>query len=152
MKKLFLLLTLAVLFTTTRSLAQNYNTSLGVGVEVGTGTTLVGPSLKHFFGRTDAVQADVLFSKGYTWIGAYYEYHESFRYAKQLQWYLGLGPQVALTDNRSVWFLRPTTGLEYKIEGAPISLAADWRPRIRLSNGDSGFQAGRFGLGFRFAF
>ncbi|MDT3403087.1 hypothetical protein [Mucilaginibacter terrae] len=152
MKKTFLLFAIALTFSATKTFAQNYNTALGVGVDFGTGTTLVGPSIKHFFSRNDAIQADVLFSKGYTWIGAYYEYQESFRYAKQLQWYLGLGPQVALTDDRSVWFLRPTAGLDYKVAGAPISLAIDWRPRVRLSDGGSNFQAGRFGFGFRFAF
>lgn len=153
MKKLFLLAALTALFAT-NTFAQRgsgYTTALGLGIDFGDGSTLVGPSIKHFFNRNDAIQGDLLFGGDATWIGGSYNYHQSFKEASELKWYIGLGPQVALYDGGSTWYLRPAAGLDYKIKSAPISLVFDWRPAIGLSD-HVGTAAARFGLGFRYAF
>ncbi|RYD69827.1 MAG: hypothetical protein EOP53_26505 [Sphingobacteriales bacterium] len=152
MKKLILLAVIAVVVSTTQSFAQSsYKTALGLGIDFGDGSTLVGPSIKHFFNGNDAIQGDLLFGGDATWIGGFYQYHQSFKEASQLKWYLGVGPQVGIRSNTSTWYLRPAAGLDYKITSAPLSLTFDWRPAIRLSHG-SDFEPARFGLGFRYAF
>jgi hypothetical protein len=152
MKKLFLLAVTAVLLSTASTFAQSsYKTALGLGIDFGDGSTLVGPSIKHFFSPNDALQGDLLFGADATWIGGNYLYHQSFKEAKELKWYIGVGPQVALYEGGSTWYLRPAAGLDYKVKSAPISLVFDWRPMVRLSDG-SDFLAARFGLGFRYTF
>ncbi|MCD8740427.1 hypothetical protein LT679_07415 [Mucilaginibacter roseus] len=152
MKKIFLLAVIAIALSATQSFAQSsYKTGLGLGIDFGDGSTLVGPSVKHFFNGHDVIQGDLLFGNDATWIGGFYQYHQAFREATALKWYLGIGPQVALYDGGSTFFLRPTGGLDYKIPTAPLSLTFDWRPAIRLSDG-SDFEAARFGLGFRYTF
>ncbi|MDT3403088.1 hypothetical protein [Mucilaginibacter terrae] len=154
MKKFILLAALTALFATTSTYAQRgsgYTTALGLGIDFGDGATLVGPSIKHFLAPHDALQGDVLFGGNGTWIGASYNYHQSFREAPELKWYIGLGPQVGIGDNNSLWYLRPAAGLDYKVKSAPISLVFDWRPMIGLSD-FAGNSAARFGLGFRYTF
>jgi hypothetical protein len=155
MKKIFVLSVIAIVFAATNTFAQSYKNSIGLGLDFGNGATLVGPSYKHFFTGKDAVQADLLFSDNTVWLGGYYQYHQPIEGASGLKWYLGLGPQLAFVDgfyeNYTVVLLRPMAGLDYKIAGAPIALNFDWRPSAQLNHG-SGFEAGRFGLGFRFTF
>ncbi|WP_345948636.1 MULTISPECIES: hypothetical protein [unclassified Mucilaginibacter] len=156
MKKIFLLAAVALGLSTAQSFAQSsYKNSLGLGIDFGDGSTLVGPTYKHFFTGKDAVQADLLFSDNTVWLGGYYQYHQSFAEARELKWYVGLGPQFAFVDgyyeNYTVVMLRPMVGLDYKIPKAPIALNFDWRPMAQLNHG-SGFEAARFGLGLRFTF
>ncbi|GAA4327972.1 hypothetical protein GCM10023149_31760 [Mucilaginibacter gynuensis] len=152
MKKLILLAILTVALSTTNTFAQSgYKTALGLGIDFGDGSTLVGPSVKHFFNSHDVIQGDVLFGGDATWIGGFYQYHQSFKEASELRWYLGVGPQVALYDGGSTFFLRPIGGLDYKIKTAPVSITFDWRPAIQLSDG-SDFEPARFGLGLRYTF
>ncbi|RYY37385.1 MAG: hypothetical protein EOP46_02850 [Sphingobacteriaceae bacterium] len=157
MKKIFLLAAIAILFAATQTFAQSgYKNSLGLGIDFGDGSTLVGPSYKHFFTGKDAVQADLLFGSDAVWIGGYYQYHQSFPNANSLKWYLGVGPQLAFLDNdfgdnNTFIFLRPMIGLDFKVPGAPIAMNFDWRPMWQLNN-DSDFEPARFGLGFRFTF
>jgi hypothetical protein len=47
--------------------------------------------------------------------------------------------------------IRPTGGLDYKINGVPLSFSFDWRPTFFIGE-NSDFEAARFGLGFRYAF
>ena len=157
MKKIFLLSVIALVLAATNTFAQSYKNSVGLGIDFGDGATLVGPSYKHFFTGKDAVQADLLFSDNTVWLGGYYQYHQPIEGASGLKWYLGLGPQLAFVDgkgyfeNQTVIFLRPMAGLDYKIAGTPIAMNIDWRPAARLNKG-SGFEAARFGFGFRFTF
>jgi opacity protein-like surface antigen len=155
MKKFLLLAALAVILTATQTFAQSYKNSLGLGIDFGDGSTLVGPSYKHFFTGKDAVQAELLFSDNTVWAGGYYQYHQPFSGTPALKWYLGLGPQFAFVDgafeNYTVVLLRPMAGLDYKIANTPIALNFDWRPMAQLNHG-SGFEAARFGVGFRFTF
>ncbi|MBK0382943.1 hypothetical protein I5M32_08220 [Pedobacter sp. SD-b] len=152
MRKLILTTFALICFAISAS-AQSYTTSAGLGIDFGTGQTLVGPTLKHFFNANNAIEADILFGSNNTLIAAYYQYHQDFKGASGLKWYLGGGPAVNLYSGGSSFFLRPMVGLDYKIDNAPLALSFDWRPSIYLGDtvGDR-FTAGRFGLGFKYVF
>ena len=153
-KLLFTFIAAAALLTvnTTDSQAQTYKTGLGLGIDFGTGTTLVGPSIKHFFNPNSAIEGDVLFGGSSTVIQAFYQYHGQISGAQGLQWYVGGGPGVQLYDGGSTFLLRPMVGLDFKIPGAPIAFAFDWRPAMQFFDGDTDFEPARFGLGIKYTF
>lgn len=154
MKRLFTIIGCMALFalTTTSVKAQNYKTGLGLGIDFGDGATLVGPSIRHHFSPKAAIQGDVLFGGNSTIIQAFLQYNSSIPGAKGLDWYLGGGPSIQLYDGGSSFYLVPMIGLDYKFTGAPLALALDWRPRLYIGDSNSDFNAGRFGLGFRYTF
>ncbi|WP_316739840.1 hypothetical protein [Pedobacter aquatilis] len=153
MKKLFTILGCIALFALTTSTvkAQNYKTGVGLAIDFGDGSTLVGPHIKHFFTENNVGEADVLFASGVTFIQALYEYHAPIQGASGLKWYAGVGPGVALYRNDSEFYLRPLAGLDYKIGKAPLAASFDWRPVMGFNDGVN-FEAARFGLGLRFTF
>jgi hypothetical protein len=158
MKKIILLAAFAVLMSIQGTFAQTkYKTSAGLGIDFGDGSTLVGPTLKHFFTPNGALQADLLFGSDAVWLGGYYQYHQAIPKANGLNWYLGVGPQFAFGDkdvygdNSTYVFLRPMVGLDFSIPEAPISMSFDWRPMWQLNN-DSDFEPARFGVAFRYNF
>ncbi len=154
MKNLFI--GVAILFTTFFSIskvqAQTYKTGAGLMVDVGDGTTLVGPHIKHFFSGNNAGEFSVLFGGDATTIQALYQFNKGIGGAQGLMWYIGLGPAVSFGDGDSVFSIVPVAGLDYKISGAPLDLFFDWRPRVWFYDNNSDFIAGRFGLGLRFTF
>ena len=162
MKKLFTILgCLALTVATMNVKAQNYKTGLGLGLDFGDGTTLVGPSLRTHFNRNTALQAEVLFGGNTTVLQAFLQYNAPIKGARGLDWYIGGGPKVQIYDrkrffsneNYTAFYLVPVAGLDYKFRGAPLALAFDWRPNIYV--GDNPFlssEAGRFGLALRFTF
>jgi hypothetical protein len=155
MKRIFLLAVTAIVLSVSQSFAQSYKTSAGLGIDFGTGPTLVGATLKHFFTANDAIQADLLFGGDAVWLGGFYQYHQVLK-DTPLKWYLGVGPQVAFLgddygDDGTLFFIRPMIGLDFKIPSAPLSLAFDWRPAWQI-NHDSDFEPARFGIGFRYTF
>lgn len=155
MRKVFilsLLLTGFILTATVSNAQSNYKTSVGLGIDFGNGGTYVGPSLKHFFTQKDVGQFEVLFGNDYTIIEGFYQYHKDIANAAGLKWFAGAGIGVGLYDGGSDFLVRPLAGLDYKINNVPLSFSFDWRPTIAIGNGDSDFEAGRFGLGFRYAF
>lgn len=150
-KLLFAFFALAALSISQKSSAQQYHTAAGLFVDFGNGSTLVGPSIKHYFNRNDALQGMVLFGDGLTVVGAEYSYNAPIAGAGGLNWNIGIGPQAAFADHSSGFIIRPMLGLEYKIPGAPLDFGFDWRPWWELTHGGD-FEAGRFGLGIRFVF
>lgn len=153
-KLLFTLIAAGAFFAATpnEAKAQNYKTSLGLGIDFGNGATLVGPSIKHFFNANSAIEGDVLFGSNSTVIQAFYQYHGQVSGAKGLAWYVGGGPGVDLYDGGSNFLLRPMVGLDFKIPSAPIAFAFDWRPAIQFFDNDTNFEAARFGLGIKYTF
>jgi hypothetical protein len=154
MKKLLFTFIAAVALVTSVSTvnAQSYKTSLGLGIDFGTGSTLVGPSVKHFFNSNSAIEGDILFGGNSTLIQAFYQYHGDISGASGLKWYVGGGPGVQLYDGGSNFLLRPMVGLDFKIPSAPIGFAFDWRPAMQFYDGGSDFEAARFGLGIKYTF
>ena len=129
---------------------SDYRNAIGLGIDFGNGSTLLGPSYKHFFSENNVGKFEILFGN-YVAIQAFYEYHKMIEGAPGLQWFAGIGAGVGLDEDNSAFLLKPTGGLDYKIDGAPLSLSFDWRPTFFIGD-NSDFEAGRFGLGFRFAF
>lgn len=132
--------------------AQNYKTGLGLAIDFGNGATLVGPHLKHFFDQNGAINGEILFGANSTLLQAMYQYHGNVKQVEGLKWYVGGGPSLQLYDNGSSFYLVPTAGLDLKFKGAPIAASFDWRPRLYIGSNNSDFNAGRFGLGFRYTF
>lgn len=149
MKKILFIAATAFLMSISAASAQSYKTGIGLGIDFGEGSTLVGPQIKHFFSQNSAVNGQVLFGDNYTMLAAYYQYHGGFSEAKNLQWYLGIGPSLGLYKNGSDFFLRPMAGLDFKIPDAPISMSFDWRPLLYLGD-NSDFEPARFGIGFNY--
>lgn len=152
MKKLIFTGALVFFFALTVH-AQGYTTALGLGIDSGNGATFVGPSVKHFFAENHAGQAEVTFETGVTAITALYQYHDGFSGAEGLQWLVGGGATLFSGGGDSLFALRGSLGLDFKIPGAPIALSFDWRPALAL-DGDVGntFEAGAFGFGGRYTF
>lgn len=146
-----MMLILAVVGYSKQSEAQTYRTGAGLLIDFGDGRTFVGPHIKHFFSNQIAGQAMVLFADNRTIIGAEYSYNDQISGAQGLSWYVGVGPQAMLRKRDSYFMIRPATGLEFKIPGAPIATSFDWRPMWILNDG-SYFEPGRFGLAFKFTF
>ena len=128
----------------------DYRNAIGLGLDFGNGSTLVGPSYKHFFDENNVGKFELLFGN-YVAIQAFYEYHKEIEGAAGLRWFAGIGAGVGLDENNSAFLLKPTGGLDYKVDGIPLCFSFDWRPTFFIGD-DSDFEAGRFGLGFRFAF
>lgn len=157
-KKLFMIkrILLAVVLTgfmiSIANAQSSYKTGIGLGIDFGTGQTLVGPSVKHFFTQNHVGQFEALFGNHYTILDAFYEYHKSIPNAAGLRWFLGIGIGAGLYKGGSDFLLRPIGGLDYKINDVPLSFSFDWRPTVFIGDGDSDFEPARFGLGFRYAF
>jgi hypothetical protein len=127
---------------------SEYKTAVGLSLDFGSGGTLVGPSLKHFFTERSAGDVELLFGTRITMVNLLYQYHGRIENAAGLQWYAGIGPSILLgSGGGSSIAVRPLVGMDYKFKDVPLSLALDWRPYI---GGGDGFLPGRFGLGFRY--
>ena len=151
MKKLLLAIIVSATIGTNQLAAQaDYEFAAGLGLDIFSGATLVGPSAKYFFAGEHAGQVDLLFESNLTVIQGLYEYHGDISGAEGLNWYAGGGPSLFFFGNGfgSEVALRALVGLEYKINGVPLAFTFDWRPLIGL--GDLGSEAGAFGLGFRY--
>ena len=159
-----LIAVLIVVFHAEDSDAQaRYRTALGLGIDLGDGPTLVGPQVKYFFDGTNAGNAQVLFGDDITVLGVDYSYNQAINGANGLNWYVGVGPQLAFIDhghwwpgygnhhdgNETFFALRPAVGLEFTIPSAPLAFHFDWKPWWNLSN-NSHFEPARFTLGFKF--
>lgn len=156
MRKVFvigsLFIALVIAGSTTANAQSSYKTGIGLGLDFGSGQTLVGPSLKHFFSENNVGQFEVLFGDNYTVIEGFYLYHSDFPNAAGLKWYAGVGAGFGLYKGGSEFLLRPAGGLDYKINNVPLSFSFDWRPTIAIGDGNSDFEPARFGLGFRYTF
>lgn len=147
----FLLVSVSEVSAQTAANSSSYRNAIGLGIDFGDGSTLVGPSYKHFFSENNVGKFEVLFGDGISFIQGFYEYHREIEGAAGLRWFAGVGAGAALVENNSAFMLRPEGGLDYKIDGVPLSFSFDWRPTIFIGD-DSDFEPARFGLGIRFCF
>lgn len=155
MKKLIFTLMVcagAFLVSTNNAQAQNYKTALGMRIDAGDGSTGVGFNAKHFFSRNGAIDGNlVFFDGGVVGLGAEFQYNDRIAGAKGLDWYIGVGPNFLFGKHDTAVQLRPVAGLDFKVPGAPIDFAFDWRPMFTLNQGTE-FTAARFGISLRYAF
>lgn len=130
---------------------SSYENGVGLFIDAGNGGTYVGPHLKHYFNDNDAGQVMVLFGNSSTILGFEYSYNAPISGADGLKWNIGVGPQFAFGHGTTDVMIRPMVGLEYKIPQAPVALGFDWRPAWTLTHGNN-FEAGRFGIAFKYTF
>lgn len=149
LKRFFIATIIVAAFATTLN-AQGYKTSAGLFIDFGDGATLVGPHLKHFFTNQYSGQGMVLFGSGVTVLGVEGAYNAPVPGAKGLIWNIGIGPQAWIGKNNSIFAIRPSTGLEFTIPNIPFNIGFDWRPAWVFWDGDSDFEAGRFGFTLRY--
>lgn len=129
----------------------DYENAIGLGIDFGNGSSLVGPSFKHFFTEEHVGKFEVLFGSHYTAIQGFYEYHRDIEGAPGLKWFAGVGAGAGIAEHNSAFLLKPEGGLDYKIDDVPLSFSFDWRPTFFIGD-NSDFEPGRFGLGIRFCF
>lgn len=55
------------------------------------------------------------------------------------------------SDGGTDVLLRPTVGVDYKVNNVPLNFSFDWRPAFVVTNGTD-FNTATFGLACRFAF
>lgn len=148
-KRFSILLVLVLALSTTLVSAQSYKSSLGLAVDFG-GGTLVGPGFKTFFSEKMGVDAEVGFLQGAVGITGLFQHHGNFPNAKGLKFIAGGGSTLVFANGGgSEFLLRATTGLDYKIDKAPLAMNFEWRPAFSLSAG-GGIIPGRFGFGIRY--
>lgn len=147
----FLLVTVSELSAQRSANGSDYRNAIGLGIEFGDGSTLVGPSYKHFFTPEHAGKFEVLFGDNFTVLQGFYEYHREIEGAEGLRWFAGIGAGAGIAENNSAFLLRPEGGLDYKINSVPLSFSFDWRPTFYIGD-NSDFEPARFGLGIRFCF
>ncbi|KSA11961.1 hypothetical protein [Maribacter dokdonensis] len=151
MKKLLFLVAAVILGTNVSNAQSDYTFAAGLGLDLFSGVTLVGPSAKYFFAEEHAGQAELMFESGLTTLTGLYEYHGDISGADGLQWFAGAGPSILFFGEGigTEIALRPIVGLDYKIDGVPLAFSFDWRPFIGL--GDLlGNEVGAFGIGVRY--
>ncbi|MDP5231554.1 MAG: hypothetical protein NWQ38_14270 [Cellulophaga sp.] len=150
MKKISLLiLTLFTLGIYMINAQTNYTTSVGLGIDFGTGITLVGPSGKYFFKNNQAAVAELVFGSGVTGVTLLYQFHGNIPSSEGLKWFAGAGPSFTFIGGGTTFSARPNVGLDYKLSTIPLNFSFDWRPDILISD-DGGFEAARFGIGIRY--
>lgn len=150
MRTKILMIALFVALSWTAS-AQQYRTAGGLMIDIGDGSTFVGPTVKHFFSEENAIAGSLLFGNNSTVLSAEYSYNKPIQGAEGLFWNIGVGPQLGFFSGDTHLFIRPALGLEFKIPSAPLALGFDWRPLWHVDHG-SNFTAGRFGLSFKYVF
>ncbi|GGF37466.1 hypothetical protein [Echinicola rosea] len=151
MKKL-LTFTFAFFLIGVAAKAQStYTSAVGLNIDFGEGTTLVGPSIKHFFKGPHAGLGEVTFGNNLTAVTLLYQYHGEIDNANGLMWFAGIGPTVLFGYGDSSFNVRPDVGLDYKIQDVPLTFTFDWRPILNFDY-ETTFTAARFGLGIRYAF
>lgn len=130
---------------------SDYTFAAGLGLDMGSGATFIGPSAKYFFSDESAVQAEITFESIFTSITGLYEYHGDITNVDGLKWFAGGGASIWLGSNGfgSAFALRPTVGLDYKISDVPLAFSFDWRPLIGIGD-NIGSEVAFFGLGVRY--
>jgi hypothetical protein len=157
MKKLLLLcLTAGLLFLFQSSAnAQSYENAIGVRVG-----SYNGINFKTFLNTNKALDLNLSVRSNDNFkrfiLTGLYEVHNPIAGAPGLLWYYGGGASIGSykVDNfEGDLFLSAdgVLGLDYKIEGAPLNLAIDWRPRLELTP-NTNFGSGDVGLAIRLTF
>lgn len=152
MKKLLFLVMAAITLGSNVTTAQSdYIFAAGLGIDLWSGATLVGPSAKYFFTAEHAGQAEIMFETNLTTVTALYEYHGAISGADGLNWFAGAGPSILFIGSGvgTELALRPVAGLDYKLNNVPLAFSFDWRPFIGLGN-LLGNEVGAFGIGIRY--
>lgn len=153
LKKVFIILFLAVTALTTTVHAQNYKTAAGVRLGYENGITL-----KNFFARSSAFEGILSFSPRYFNLTALYEYQQPIPGARGFDWYVGLGGHIGginknkKKDNGAFLIGADLIGgVEYTFPTAPFCVSLDWKPWFNFNDyNDYWFHGFALSLRYRF--
>jgi hypothetical protein len=154
-----LLFVLVFLFGTfSVSQAQDYNSAVGLRFGYPLSVTY-----KTFLNETAAVEAYAGFRSytGYTQfrVNAAYQIHNEIESVERLKWYYGGGAGLAfysfdnsVSDGGMSISISGYLGLEYTLEGTPVSFSVDWVPTFFIGgySGIDSFGAGNGALAVRY--
>jgi hypothetical protein len=143
MKRIFILLSLLFLISTSKSLAQS-DYKFGVGLRVGWPT---GVSAKYFFSQSWAVEG--IGTGRFRGIGLTLLLQKHKPLGDDFKWYYGggfhgsfysgqyyNGPHKKYYDEDTFsWGLDAVGGLEYVFSNIPISISADIKPALEINYG-----------------
>ena len=154
-----LLLVLVFLFGTfSVSQAQDYNSAVGLRFGYPLSVTY-----KTFLNETAAAEVyagfrNYAFYKEFR-VNAAYLLHNEISSVDRLKWYYGAGPGLAFYSYDSLFggdeggislTISGYLGLEYTLDGTPLSFSVDWVPTYFLGGFGSGFGADNGALSVRY--
>ena len=156
--KNLLLVFIFLVGTVSVSQAQDYKSAVGLRFGYPLSVTY-----KTFLNETAAAEVYVgfrnyAFYKEFRVNGAYL-IHNEIESVDRLKWYYGAGPGVAFYSYDSVFLeddggvsltLSGYLGLEYTLDGTPVSFSVDWVPTFFIGGGNSGFGADYGALSARY--
>jgi hypothetical protein len=157
MKKLLLICLTAALIVIGQSNANAQSYDNAIGVRVG---SYNGVNFKTFIKTNKALDFNLSVRNNNhlkrVILTGLYQVHNPINDAPGLQWYYGAGASVGSykvdhLDGDLFLSADGVIGLDYKIDGAPLNLAIDWRPRLALAP-DPDFGTGDVGLAIRLTF
>lgn len=143
---ILLLFIASLLFFSKRSLAQDYQTAVGLKFSYE-----YGPSVKYFIDKDAALEGELgLRSHGVVFTGLWEKHLAAFDVEK-LKFYYGFGAHIGgigagtykrfngddinYTNNSILLGADGVVGLEYIIPKSPIGVSVDLNPRFELANG-----------------
>ena len=139
------------------SQAQDYNSAVGLRFGYPLSVTY-----KTFLNESSAVEVYAGFRSWFGYnefrINAAYLIHNEIENVDRLKWYYGGGAGVTFFSYESFYLdndgniglaLTGYVGLEYTLDGAPISFSLDWAPTLYIG-GVGGFGAGYGALSARY--
>lgn len=140
------------------STSQNYSTAIGIKFLYGISLTA-----KHFLKEKHALEG-IFTYRGFNGLGSQigvsvaYEYHLPINAIQNLKCYVGGGGHFEyfsfdndLVDPTTTFGALGVLGLEYKFQGLPIAISADWQPVFTFNSG-GGFSAENGGIGVKYTF
>lgn len=153
MKKVFLMLLAAIVFTSTTQAqeeeAVTYKNAIGVRLSSSAPAVKSGITYKHFFG-SNAVEGILSFGDGLTSIAGLYEIHKPFA-TENLQWLLGAGGYIGFGNKNTLLGVMGIIGVDYKFSTLPLNLTLDWKPELNIVS-KVGFEGAGVGFSARFTF
>jgi hypothetical protein len=157
MRKLPLLFVTAcsIILASSNLQAQTYKNAIGLRLG-----SYNGLNYKTFLNSDKALDLNLSFRNNndlnrFLFTGLY-QVHNPIDQVSGLLWYYGGGGSIGSYKRRDydndLWLSADgVLGLDYKIAGAPLNLAIDWRPRFELTP-NANIRTGDVGFAIRFTF
>jgi hypothetical protein len=138
MKYILIISVVLMSIISTKAIAQNYDTSLGLRAGFSQGFTI-----KSFI--SDKAALEGIFSsrwRGFTVVGLYEIHNQAFD-EPGLTWYYGAGAHLSTWNGRNVSWVNDNDsylaigldgiiGLEYTLADYPFNISLDWKPAFNL--------------------
>ena len=167
-KKLIKIICILVFFTSIKSIAQPFQTGIGLRM----GGISSGITVKHFISSTSAIEGILGFGRHSFSVTGLFEKHTPFPNAEGLTWFYGGGAHVGFFNNdyRYDYFYYKShhnkvyvfqdgdsnfslggdfiIGLDYKFKNAPVNLSLDVKPFVDILPGVYGYWEGALSIRF----